>query len=205
MPLPSPMANSPPLILAGAGGMDVTDFATDYIGRKAILLTRDENTWEFEELAETMGLNIVEVIFQSGKEDPSGFFGKGRLEDVGDELSMRPKGHPWHEVDLVLVHLNATPRQLVSISKAVGIEVWDRVRLLLTLFTTHASSVEARTQVRLARLRADRSVLPADRLQQHRCSGTLAPNQLRQTLLGTPAEKRTPGGILLHLLSLLHL
>lgn len=139
--------------------MDVTDFATDYIGRKAILLTRDENTWEFEELAETMGLNIVEVIFQSGKEDPSGFFGKGRLEDVGDELSMRPKGHPWHEVDLVLVHLNATPRQLVSISKAVGIEVWDRVRLLLTLFTTHASSVEARTQVRLARLRADRSVL----------------------------------------------
>ena len=153
------MAQSTPLVLAGAGGMDIADFATDHSGRKAILLTRDKDTWEFEELAETMGLDIIEVIFQSGNEDPHGFFGKGRLQDVGDELSQSPKGHPWNGIDLVLVHQNASPRQLVSISKVVGVEVWDRVRLLLALFTTHASSVEARTQVRLARLRADRSVL----------------------------------------------
>lgn len=40
-----------------------------------------------------------------------------------------------------------------------SLPVWDRVRLLLQLFTEHASSVEARTQVRLARLKADRAVL----------------------------------------------
>lgn len=153
------MADSPSLVLAGAQGMDTTDFSTDHSGRKAILLTREKDTWEFEELAETMGLEIIEVIYQQGREDPHGFFGKGRLEDVGDELSQSPIGHPWKGIDLVLVHQNASPRQLVSISKVVGVEVWDRVRLLLALFTTHASSVEARTQVRLARLRADRSVL----------------------------------------------
>ena len=38
-------------------------------------------------------------------------------------------------------------------------EVWDRVRLLLSLFISHAGSVEARTQVRIAQLLADRSVL----------------------------------------------
>ena len=37
--------------------------------------------------------------------------------------------------------------------------MWDRVRLLLSLFISHAGSVEARTQVRLAQLQADRSVL----------------------------------------------
>ena len=51
------------------------------------------------------------------------------------------------------------PRQLVGVNDAVGIEVWDRVRLLLALFTAHASSVEARTQVRIARLQSDRTVL----------------------------------------------
>ena len=38
-------------------------------------------------------------------------------------------------------------------------EVWDRVRLLLALFTAHASSVEARTQVRIAQLQSDRTIL----------------------------------------------
>ena len=37
--------------------------------------------------------------------------------------------------------------------------MWDRVRLLLSLFTAHANSLEARTQVRIARLQSDRTVL----------------------------------------------
>ena len=62
-------------------------------------------------------------------------------------------------VDLAIVHINATPRQLVGVSQALGVEVWDRVRLLLALFTAHASSVEARTQVRIAQLQSDRTIL----------------------------------------------
>jgi GTP-binding protein HflX len=59
----------------------------------------------------------------------------------------------------VLLHTNATPRQLVGVSDGVKVEVWDRVRLLLALFTSHAASIEARTQVRIARLQSDRTVL----------------------------------------------
>ena len=47
----------------------------------------------------------------------------------------------------------------MNIHEAAQVEVWDRVRLLLSLFISHASSVEARTQVRIAQLQADRSVL----------------------------------------------
>jgi GTP-binding protein HflX len=47
----------------------------------------------------------------------------------------------------------------VGVGELLGLELWDRVRLLLALFTSHASSVEARTQVRIAQLQSDRTIL----------------------------------------------
>ncbi len=147
-------------MLAGAGGVILGEARTNHQGRKAILMVRDgENSREFEALVATMGIEIVEILIQTGREDPRGYFGKGRLQDVADELSSRVEGHPWQSVDLVLIHNNATPRQLVAVSDTVKVEVWDRVRLLLSLFTSHASSLEARTQVRIAQLQSDRTIL----------------------------------------------
>ena len=126
----------------------------------AVLVVRgEEDTTEFTDLAKTMGIDIVDVVKQRGREDPRTYLGRGRLDEVGDVLRSAPHGHAWHGVDLVLMHTNATPRQLVATSTVLGVEVWDRVRLLLALFTAHAASVEARTQVRIARLRSDRTVL----------------------------------------------
>jgi GTP-binding protein HflX len=147
-------------ILAGAGGVALGEARTNHEGRKALLLVRgEEDISEFCGLVSTMGIEIIEVIKQSGPIDPRGYFGKGRLQDLGDELKTRSQNHPWVGVDLVLIHTNTTPRQIVTVSDIVQIEVWDRVRLLLSLFTSHASSLEARTQVRIARLLSDRTVL----------------------------------------------
>lgn len=147
-------------IFAGTGGVVLGEARTNHEGRKAVLLVRDnENTTEFVALVATMGITIVETLHQPGQLDPRGYFGKGRLQDVADELSSRIGSHPWQGVDLVLLHTNASPRQLVSVNEVVQIEVWDRVRLLLSLFTSHASSLEARTQVRIARMQSDRTVL----------------------------------------------
>ena len=147
-------------ILAGAGGVALGEARTNHEGRKALLLVRgEEDISEFCGLVSTMGIEIIEVIKQSGSIDPRGYFGKGRLQDLGDELKTRSQNHPWLDVDLVLIHTNTTPRQIVTVSDIVQIEVWDRVRLLLSLFTSHASSLEARTQVRIARLLSDRTVL----------------------------------------------
>lgn len=149
-----------PFVLAGTGGVTLGEARTNHEGRKAILLLRgNEDPSEFIALVATMGIAIIETLHQPGHEDPRGYFGKGRLQDVSDELASRPKGHPWADVDLVLLHTNATPRQLVGVSDGVKVEVWDRVRLLLALFTSHAASIEARTQVRIARLQSDRTVL----------------------------------------------
>lgn len=147
-------------VLAGAGGVALGEARTNHEGRKALLLVRgNEDTTEFESLVSTMGISIVESIFQPGSPDAKGYFGRGRLQDISDELRLRVEGHPWRNVDLVLIHTNATPRQLVAVSDAAKVEVWDRVRLLLSLFTAHANSLEARTQVRIARLQSDRTVL----------------------------------------------
>jgi len=147
-------------VLAGAGGVLLGAARTDHAGRRAVLLVRgDEDTSEFVDLAATMGIVIVEVVKQRGREDPRTYLGRGRLDEVADLLRSAPVGHAWKGVDLVLFHANATPRQLVAMSTVLDVEVWDRVRLLLALFTAHAASVEARTQVRIARLRSDRTVL----------------------------------------------
>ena len=147
-------------VLAGAGGVLLGAARTDHAGRRAVLVVRGEDdTTEFTDLAKTMGIDIVEVVKQRGRDDPRTYLGRGRLDEVSDVLRSAPSGHALHGVDLVLMHTNATPRQLVATSTVLGVEVWDRVRLLLALFTAHAASVEARTQVRIARLRSDRTVL----------------------------------------------
>lgn len=149
-----------PFVVAGSGGVVLGEARTNHQGRRALLLVRAiEDTTELRSLAETMGISIVETVAQSGHADPRTYFGKGRLEDIADERNSTMTGHPWEGVDLVIIHTNATPRQLVGVNQALGVEVWDRVRLLLALFTAHASSVEARTQVRIAQLQSDRTVL----------------------------------------------
>ena len=151
--------DEPIQVLAGTGGVALGEARTNHDGRRAILLHRDGIPRELVALAETMGIEIVDIQFQKGREDPRTFFGKGRLQDTADEISSAVEGHPWHGVDLVIIHSNSTPRQLVNIHETLQVEVWDRVRLLLSLFISHAGSVEARTQVRIAQLQADRSVL----------------------------------------------
>jgi len=151
--------DEPIQVLAGTGGVALGEARTNHDGRKAVLLHRDGDPSELIDLAETMGIEILDVQYQKGSEDPRSYFGKGRLQDVADEISSAIDGHPWHGVDLVIIHSNASPRQLVNVHESVQVEVWDRVRLLLSLFISHAGSVEARTQVRIAQLLADRSVL----------------------------------------------
>jgi GTP-binding protein HflX len=146
-------------LLAGMGGMNSSQYQTAHAGRRAILLSRNDDTSEYESLASTLGIEIVDKIFQRGKPNPRSYLGSGKLQEIAEEMVMSGRGHLWHQVDLVLIHDNLKSSQLVNINDALTIETWDRVRLLLELFTRHASSAEARIQVRIARLLADRSIL----------------------------------------------
>ena len=147
------------MFLPGSGGSNVNALQTKNSGRKCVLLHKNKNIDETIQLANAIGLEIVECIYQSGKENPRSFFGSGKLNAIAAELDVRNSAHPWHDVDLILVHTNTNSTQIVELGRVLGIECWDRVRLLLNLFTNQANSVEAKLQVRLAMLQADRSIM----------------------------------------------
>ena len=54
-------------LLAGMGGVNSSESQSIHFGRKAIILTRDKNTKEMMSLAQTMGIDIVDIVLQKGK------------------------------------------------------------------------------------------------------------------------------------------
>ncbi len=71
-------------LLAGSGGLLSDDTTLSHADRRAVLLTRDADTEEFEALAATLGIEVVEVLRQSGSPHPRTHLGRGRLAGVGD-------------------------------------------------------------------------------------------------------------------------
>ena len=129
-------------LLAGMGGVNSSETQSIHFGRKAIILSRENNTKEMTSLAQTMGIEIVDTVFQKGKPNSNTYLGTGKLQEISEELSMAGKGHAWEKVDLILIHSNLKPSQLVNINDLTSIETWDRVRLLLELLKVKKMSPE---------------------------------------------------------------
>ena len=66
--------DEPIQVLAGTGGVALGEARTNHEGRKAILLHRDGNPRELVALAETMGIEVVDIQSQKGRDDPRTFF-----------------------------------------------------------------------------------------------------------------------------------
>ena len=75
------------------------------------------------------------------------YFGTGKL----DELRMQADSHT-SRIDLFVIDVELTPRQMQNIEKILGRPVLDRAGIILEIFSRHAKSREAKTQVELAKL-----------------------------------------------------
>ncbi len=105
---------------------------------------RDE-LGELEELAETMGYEVVGKVVQVREADPAFQIGRGKVEEVAGLV--RLKG-----AELVIFANQLTPSQLFNLSRVLGVEVMDRFQLILEIFARRAGSPEAKLQVEYARL-----------------------------------------------------
>ena len=65
-------------------GLDAGRSQTSHQNRRALLLTRETDTAEFEALAATLGIDIVETIFQRGKPEPRVHLGRGKIEEIAE-------------------------------------------------------------------------------------------------------------------------
>ncbi|HTY47158.1 MAG TPA: GTPase HflX, partial [Methanomassiliicoccales archaeon] len=86
-----------------------------------------------------------EVIQRRRHPEPSTFIGQGKLDELTEFLEHR-------RIDGILINGDLKPTQHYHLENTLKIECIDRLRLVLDIFTTRASSPESHLQVERARL-----------------------------------------------------
>ena len=111
------------------------------------LWNAEDSLNELAQLAGTAGI-VVEgrVIQRMLQENPVTYVGKGKLEELRQELSMNP------DLGMLIFDDELSPGQQRNIEKTLGeqIKVLDRTALILDIFAQHAHTREGQIQVELA-------------------------------------------------------
>jgi len=116
----------------------------------AVLITLNSDIEEIESLAKSIDHKIIKVFFQHReKPDVNTYVGRGKIKEIKEFLENK-------EVDLIIVDGELKPSQWFKLEKEFEKEVYDRVRLILSLFAKRAESMEAKLQVKLAQLQYER-------------------------------------------------
>jgi len=105
---------------------------------------------ELEELVNTYGgIVIVKQWQKRFAPHPKTYIGTGKVEELGKEGKE-------NGVSLLIINDRLKPRQLFDIGEALrpyGMQVWDRIDLILKIFAKHAKTAEAKLEIELASVR----------------------------------------------------
>ena len=102
---------------------------------------------ELSELVKTAGgVTVGEVIQNREAVHPGTYIGKGKIEEVREEVART-------EADAVVTDDELSPAQMKNLEDALGCKVMDRTMLILDIFAKHASTKEGSVQVELAQLK----------------------------------------------------
>jgi GTP-binding protein HflX len=101
---------------------------------------------EMKELLRTAGVATAgEATQQRPQPDPDRYFGRGRLQELKQEIAAAG-------ANLVACDDELAPRQERNLEAALGVPVVDRTSVILDIFADHAHSAEGKLQVELAQL-----------------------------------------------------
>ncbi len=124
-----------------------------YLARPRISRSEmEKDVTEVWQLVSTLGnARIIDIITQHGSSTQSTYIGSGKAAEIAEYLRT-------HSVDTVLVSGNLKPNQKFNLVKLFWgihptIRVWDRIDLILAIFSRHAHTTEASLQIDLARMR----------------------------------------------------
>ncbi len=107
---------------------------------------------ELELLVNTFGGKVFAALTQSdARRDNATYIGKGKAQEVADKIAEE-------KIDIVVINANIKPGQLYTLKKIFersnpAILVWDRVDLIIQIFSKHASTAESKLQIKLANIR----------------------------------------------------
>jgi len=106
----------------------------------------EEHLSELAQLAETAGIQVVQTVTQDRRHpDPATYIGSGKVQEV--HLAAVAEG-----AEVILFDDELSPAQQRNLEKEIGKPVTDRTGLILDIFSRHARSRMAKTQVELAQL-----------------------------------------------------
>jgi len=108
---------------------------------------------EIRALIEAAGYRLHgEFVQRRNRPDPRYFVGKGKLEDLKKEVQTSG-------VQTVVFAGTLRPSQHFALEKALKVQCFDRLRVILEIFTRRANSREAKLQVELAMLQYEVPIL----------------------------------------------
>lgn len=124
-----------------------------YLARPRISRSEmEKDITELWQLVETLdNATIMDIITQHGDRTESTYIGSGKATEIAAYLET-------HTIDTVLLSGNLKPNQKFKLTKLfwginAAIQVWDRIDLILSIFSHHAHTTEASLQIELARMR----------------------------------------------------
>lgn len=116
-------------------------------------ITKEESNQrlsELESLVKTYGgIVVVKVIQKKGMPDYRTYVGSGKIEEILKENESQ-------KASLLIINNILKPSQIYNLKESLkkqNIEAWDRVDLILKIFSKHAKSVEAKLQIELAAIK----------------------------------------------------
>lgn len=112
----------------------------------AILVGNNDDLDELRELASTAGARVIdEVIQRRQRPDPATYIGKGKVEELREQILEEG-------IDVVIFDDDLSPSQAKNLEEALETKVVDRTGLILDIFSRRARTREGKLQVELAQL-----------------------------------------------------
>jgi len=109
-----------------------------------------DNLAELRELCKTAGYEVVYQLKQERPPHPRYNIGPGKLEEL--KRAVRELG-----IEKVIFENDLKPVQEYNLAKALKVPIITRTQLILEIFSLHASSIEAKLQIKLAELKYELS------------------------------------------------
>lgn len=106
---------------------------------------------ELWHLVDSLGnARVVDLIHQKGEEFDATYIGPGKAQEVAEYVKNNP-------IDIIILNGQLAPSQKFNLMKMFwdvrpNIQIWDRIDLILAIFSRHAKTTEAKLQIKLAQM-----------------------------------------------------
>ncbi len=119
-----------------------------FSARRVLLVVNSKDVQDLDEikaLVSEAGYSIVDIVVVKNI-DRGCYLTKGKLEQLRSMVKNL-------NVDKVCVYDELKPRQVTCLMRELGVEILDKVLLILEIFSLHAGSKESKLQIELAKLK----------------------------------------------------